>query len=313
MRAAVWSSGSRRGIGALLALPVVLCACFNPMIADGGFRCSAEGACPEGFQCEAETGLCKLHPASIVSGGDGGSGDGGKGDAADAGGKPACFEARQGCERSMGGICDPYCQAGCECGQKCSVNTAGEATCNPPSLPTLVGTLEACTIYSSGSPSQSDDCAPGHVCVEGETCSPRCFRFCRSDRDCDNAYCDRVVGHGTQRVCGLPNTDACTPLGVPSNVGCGPGMACYVSSTHSDHTLCDCPRSDGRIGSTCTAERDCNPGLACAYLLTVGKAQCLQVCELTKNGADCINGGNCRQYRGAAGDAPPHARWGFCY
>jgi len=305
-------------MGAVLALLVALCGCFNPKIADGGFSCAATGQCPEGFRCEQDTGLCKHHPSAIV-GGEGGAAGGGEdvggaGGSGGAGGGAPCFEPRQSCEPSENGVCDPYCRTGCgDCREKCSVNTTGALTCNQPMLAKLAGTLEACSIHASGSSSQADDCAPGHVCIEGQTCFPRCFRFCRSDQDCDNAYCDGVAGNGTQRVCGIANTDTCTPLGVPNNGGCGPGMACYVSSSHPEHTFCECPLGNGGVGTECTQERDCNPGLACAYILRAGKAQCQQVCELSRGGVECLNTGHCLQYAGASGGGAPHARWGFCY
>jgi hypothetical protein len=177
--------------------------------------------------------------------------------------------------------------------------------------PKLAGTLEACAVSNRGTPDQSDNCEPGNVCIEGESCFPRCFRLCDSDQGCVDAFCDRVAPSGA-KVCGVANVDTCSPLMVPRNSGCGVGMACYLSATHPDHTFCDCPLGNGTTGADCSRSRDCNPGLACAYILSLGRATCQQTCELAGGGSECVNGGNCRQYRGASGDEAPHPRWGFC-
>ena len=304
----------------VLYLAVSGAACFKPNIADGGFRCAASGTlCPDGFTCDLAAGLCRKLPFDGGAAGKGGIGgaagaDGAAG-AGGAGGGPSlpCFEPKPSCEPSDAGRCDPYCQSGCAgCRDKCSVSTSGDLTCNPPTSTQLVGTLQACSISSAGLPAQSDDCEPGSVCIGDEVCFARCFRFCRTDQDCDNASCSRDVGGG-QKACGIPYQDTCSPLMIPFNSGCGVvGMACYLSATHPEHTFCDCPVGYGTSGAVCTRSRDCNPGLACTYIPSVGKAQCMQVCELSKDGSECINGGVCRQYHGASGAEPAHARWGFC-
>jgi hypothetical protein len=313
---------SLSGIALVLVLVPALAApaCFKPNVQDGGFKC-ATGAtpCPDGFKCEVSTNLCKRNPS------DGGAGKGGKGGGAGGmggvagggeggtGGQTPCFDAMPNCEPSDAGICDPYCQSGCsDCHQKCSANTANELTCNTPTKSKLAGTLEACSISYRGTSMQADDCAQGNVCVDENVCFPRCFRFCRSDQDCDNSFCDRDVNG--QKTCGIPYVDTCTPLMVGLNAGCSSGLACYISATHSEHTFCDCPQGSGHIGDDCARSVDCSPGLACAYILVgVGKATCRQVCDLSKNGTDCgVNGTRCNPYQGASGNGTANARWGFC-
>ncbi len=291
-------------------------ACFKPAITDGGFQCAVGSRpCPDGFQCDRSLDLCKRHPSDGGAAGKGGSGAGvgGVSGTGGTGGQLPCFEPKQSCDPSDAGTCDPYCQSGCAgCREKCSVNTAGALTCNVPTKTTFAGLLRACAIDNKGLPDQTDDCEPGHVCIDTDVCFARCFRFCRSDQDCDNAFCDRTIAGG-RTVCSVPVVDTCSPLMVPGNTGCGIGMACYLSATHAEHTFCDCPGGNGTEGADCSRSRDCNPGLACAYVPTRGKSICQQVCELTRGGAECVNGGNCRQYSGASGAAAPHPLWGFCY
>src|SRR5690349_13274601 len=177
---------SLSGIALVLALVPALAApaCFKPNVQDGGFKCATGSTpCPDGFTCEVSTNLCKRNPS------DGGAGKGGKGGGAGgmggaaggAGGEGAmggeggvqtpCFDAMPNCEPSDAGICDPFCQSGCgDCHQKCSVSTASELTCNPPTKIKLAGTLEACSIAFRGSSMQADDCAQGSVCVDENVC-----------------------------------------------------------------------------------------------------------------------------------------------
>ncbi len=304
---------------ALLVAALAGAGCFKPKIAEGGFKCADGGVCPEGFQCDyAQGAVCVTHLS------DGGAGKGGKGGVGGTGGtggmagQPpvSCFDAKPDCEPSDAGICDPFCQSGCAgCRDKCSVNTLAALTCNEPTTTTLVGTLGACSVTNSGTDAQADDCAPGHVCLE-EECFPRCYRFCRSDNDCNNAGCDRTVAGSTQKACDVEFKDTCSPLPGSGNTGCGTGsIACYISSAHPDRTLCDCPFQAVGEGKDCKRSRDCIPGLACSYVMSQGKSQCLQVCDLNLavNGSDCINGGGCRVFRGALGTGTPHVRYGVCF
>jgi hypothetical protein len=231
--------------------------------------------------------------------------------------QPSCFDAKPDCAPADddGGICDPFCQTGCAgCREKCSVNTKAALTCNAVTSNNLKGVLDSCTISSAGLAAQADNCAPGSVCLE-EECGARCYQFCRSDQDCTNAPCDRRVADGGQKICDVP-FKSCTPLGGAANTGCvGSTMACYLSSTHSDQTVCDCPFNAGGANDDCTRSRDCNAGLACMFVPAAGKSICLKVCDLMMNGNDCPSGiaGSCRQYKGASGSGTAHTRFGVCF
>ena len=62
----------------------------------------------------------------------------------------ACFERAARLRRRDGGMCDPYCQTGCGCQEKCSVNTAGALTCNPPAAGQQRTLMQPCQIQSAG-------------------------------------------------------------------------------------------------------------------------------------------------------------------
>ena len=91
-----------------------------------------------------------------------------------------CFDAKPACDPSDAGICDPYCQTGCGCREKCSVNTAGTLTCNPLG-PDCAGILKGCVIQSSRFAVQTDNCGPGQVCIDNE-CGPALLPVLRRRR-----------------------------------------------------------------------------------------------------------------------------------
>src|SRR4051794_8602799 len=177
--------------------------CYKPNIKDGGLRCNLDAgigkSCPEGFRCDTSmsTPTCWRNP-------DGGvdrpfdAGDGGvdmqmmetKPEA------PVCFDARPDCTPRDGGLCDPYCQTGCACGTKCSLNTLGALTCNPPHPVVFPRTVmqDCMEPISAGTSSQTDNCGPGLVCVDQGCPFARCFQFCRGDDDCPTSACSRDLG-----------------------------------------------------------------------------------------------------------------------
>jgi hypothetical protein len=277
-------------LGALLAGV----GCFRPKILSGGYACPEGGPCPDSFICDPHSHLC----VSSIGGAGGTGGTQGTGGVAGKDGGPSdvavdrpCTGAIASCPQSDAGLCDPVCNTGChDCFDKCSVNTAGQLTCNPPTSGPLVGTFGQCSQVSSG-PDQTDNCAPGEFCYENAECGARCYRFCRVDQDCANgANCSRDAGGGN-KFCDMPPVD-CNPVKNAASQlkysGCvGPpnSLGCYLSST-SGRTLCDCEYAGGRFGDSCTHSRDCLAGLVC-YDPTGGTAQtalCFPVCRLPVDG-----------------------------
>jgi hypothetical protein len=163
-----------------------------------------------------------------------------------------------------------------------------------------------CTVLNQGLPTQADDCVAGSVCM-ADGCDYRCYKFCREDLDCDNAACDRSVGGGM--VCDVPFV-ACNPVGATS--GCAGATVCYLSSSHPDRTICDCPFAAAGENADCARSRDCIRGLACVDRGN-GRPICLRVCLLANDGADCPGGaGSCRPYRGAPAGST-NDTFGYCF
>ena len=306
----------RLGLMAALLAALTGVACFKPRIAEGGLTCAPGGVCPEGFVCDPNLGsVCVTHLSEAgVAGNGGAAGIGGAAGLGGMGGEPPCFEPKASCAAADAGLCDPFCQTGCSgCRVKCSVNTLGALTCNQHPGTVVKGPLESCNIISADQSEQTDTCAPGHVCIEAE-CNRRCYQFCRDNQDCANAACERQVGDGGHKVCDVP-FKACSPLIGSATVGCGGGtMACYLSSTHPDQTICDCPFGAAKEQEECQDSRDCIAGLACAS--RSGTKKCLRVCELAMGGRDCPTQepDSCHPYLGATGTGgTQHATYGYCY
>jgi hypothetical protein len=309
---------SRYGLAALAAVllnfPGVI-GCYNPTL-KGTFKCNPEYdkayQCPSGTTCMA--GFCVKNGTTLDGGVDkqvdakvdvsvdmstpdakvDASADGPPIDTA-----PMCITPVEGCTPDTTKMCDPACQTGCGCQQKCSVNTKGTLTCNAPAAGRPRGLLEACEPLFPGALNQTDICAPGLVCL-ADGCGARCYQFCKADKDCPSSVCSKDAGGG-QKVCDVPNA-TCDPVKAGGADGCGSSMdtlVCYVSSTVKDRTFCDCPFEAGAANSPCTLSRDCFAGLACVA------SQCRQVCNLTKGSTDCAPGQTCYKLNGSD-------KYGYC-
>jgi hypothetical protein len=293
--------------GLLCALLVTsLAGCYDPTIGPK-LRCNPNydptaGQCPMGYHCGGT--YCVKGPLTGDGGGDGGVDK----PAPHPDGPVDMVEAPMpdvqpdvpcvnvpiaGCAADTSKGCDPVCQSGCStCGQKCSSNTNGAPTCNVP-LPTRPkGLGEACAIASASSSAQTDDCAPGLVCVM-DTCASRCYKFCKSDMDCGASTCTRDAGGGV-KICDVQPV-TCNPIrtnGMPT--GCpGDAQGCYLSGTVKDRTFCDCEFKAGGTNAPCSVSRDCFPGLVCVDVGGTGSSFCRPVCGLAVGASDCVGGTTC--------------------
>jgi hypothetical protein len=291
------------GFGGPLILALALAAaqlgCYRPGIVDGGLRCNLEAgsgkaSCPEGFKCESSSGTCKRHPN-----------DGGPDvkpdvppDVPNDGPMDApveCLTPRANCTATPdAGLCDPYCQTGCGCLEKCSINTAGALTCNQLKGGQVRYNEDPCEVQAPGSQSQIDQCAPGLFCLEDNctsgTGNGRCHQFCRTDGECASAACNRDAGGGF-KFCDATFVD-CIPLPGSANAGCPAGgiLACWISTSDVSKTVCDCQFSAAlHEGDVCTRSRECFVGLVCAPN-PLGTKVCARVCRLGGPASDCPTG-----------------------
>jgi hypothetical protein len=295
--------------------------CFKPNIVDGGLKCNLEAGvgkapCPEGFKCEASSGTCKRHPsdAGVVDMKPDVPNVDAPDDRSDVGDTlPDCFMPRANCTATPdAGICDPFCQTGCGCLEKCSVNTAGAVTCNLLKSGQVRGIQQPCEVQAPGSPDQIDQCSPGLFCLEDSCTSGggggRCYQFCRGDNECDSAPCNRDAGGGF-KFCDVPFDD-CSPLPPPLNSGCpGTGLTCYIATSDVSKTLCDCQFSAAlRENDVCTRSRECFAGLVCVQD-QLGTNRCTRVCRLAAPSPGDCPVGTCRTL---TDNGKTNATFGFC-
>jgi len=202
----------------------------------------------------------------------------------------ACLDPMTPCTPGDAGMCDPVCNTGCsKCYQKCSVDTAGDLTCNQLSTTGKpAGILQLCGPFQSSSSdltTQSDNCQPGSACIAHNICGARCYQFCRKDADCQtNASCSIDAGGGNS-FCDVP-TMPCNPVqgaaSASATSGCPAGntlQSCYLSSD-TGKTVCDCYQVGVGKGQPCVHARDCFGGLTCTDPFGHGTKLCYKVCRL---------------------------------
>jgi hypothetical protein len=256
-------SGARRllATAALCALTAAA-ACYNPHVESGRLKCApTSGQCPDGFTCVGE--FC------VSNSGTGMGGTGGSSCANPI--VPLCTPVQ------TSDVCDPVCQTGCPCGQRCQLS-AGGLKCAAPAGGLTAGMV--CT-------PEADACAPGLTCLQ-EACGNdlgRCYRFCRDASVCSGTgVCGTPVllpdrSDSLQRVCDLGG-QACDPY---AGTGCvDPALRCYVLGP--TQRTCDCPSGvNAPAGASC-GYNDCAAGLACLQIGAGGANRCVKLCE---SAADC--------------------------
>lgn len=297
---------------------LLLTTCYNPNIENGKLQCGPNFKCPDGFICVGSACYDESSPPPTggrggmgATGGRGGTGGGGMG------GGGMCYGPAPACAVVSGGGCDPVCQAGCKCMEKCGVDgVTGMSACRAASPPFLK-LSESC----DASEASKDACQPGLICLREvrDVCGSHCYRFCRSDSDCSGgARCAIDVrfqmAAPTYRVC-TPPQESCAPWGAArcvSGMRPTPAFGCYIlSSAARDATVCDCagtkPLWMPGSTETCTFEHECQPGLECIKL-GAEPGRCRRVClqgAMTVMTGGCPVGGSCRPLEGST-------KYGFC-
>ncbi len=302
-------------LSVLVANLVASGGCYKPHIVSGGLLCAMPGdLCPDDFTCDTSKnphvcvssggGAGGATGGTQAIGGKGGGGAGGMAGAKGSGGKggiggsagAACLAPVSNCTTTFdGGACDPVCNVGCAaCDKKCSVNSAGARTCNQLSPKgKTIGLFDFCdpSMVGSDPATQSDNCQPGTACIKPNACSPRCYKFCRTNADCPTGSTCTMDAGGGSLFCTVP-VSQCDPVNgvasVTGHSGCAsPNNSCYLSEQNAT-TFCDCYSGPGvGPGLPCTHSTDCFGGLVCAELRSNGK-KCARVCRLPSpdGGAD---------------------------
>jgi hypothetical protein len=218
-----------------------------------------------------------------------------------------------GCQAPPRQGCDPVCQSGCACNERCRLE-GGNTVCRQQDAP-FIGYYDSCD-------PKADTCRPGTICLQESqdhaACGSHCYRHCRSDSDCPNAKCTIDVQFGSaatsSKVCSPP-MDGCNPFGPARCTNTTgrpyPTFACYVmSSNYPDIPICDCAGTTP-AGMQCTYEHECEPGAECVLL---GMARtCRRVCKVgLPLGTLPINGG-CPMLMPTCTAFPGGTQFGYCH
>lgn len=262
--------------------------CFAPKIESGNLHCApTDNACPDGFICSAGFCVTKVDAAASDLHADGATSDvvdAASGDKpADAATCPNPVAALCSPAAGVTGICDPVCQTGCPCGERCTVSGAG-AVC-------AAQTTAGAKMLGQVCMPSTDDCAPGLACLR-EGCGSnlgRCYRFCRDASMCSSGVaCATQVNSSNDMALGQLACDlaeqTCDPI---AGTGCpDPALSCFV--TTAGQTVCDCPGRARREGDSCRGYDDCALGLACL------QSACVRLCRSTSDCSTCTVLGSIR-------------------
>lgn len=210
------------------------------------------------------------------------------------------------------GSCDPTCQVGCSCGQRCTVNEAGKF-CEP--LPVNAVKSVGASCGGDGETVLFDDCSPGSVCLNEATaaCGKHCYRFCRTNADCaDQARCVMLKEGSTFSYCEPPPAN-CSPIF--GEGGCNradrpsPAFGCVLAGAdRPNDAICDCAGTVEE-NAVCTYEGECKAGLSCILNDVANMTGlCRRICPLRQEAISkliCGAGRQCVAYANSV-------RWGTC-
>jgi hypothetical protein len=267
---------------------LLLATCYRPEIKDARLQCSPDGQCPGNFKCQ--NGVCVYQDPSTGGG--------------TCSNPEAPYGPFENCkmETAAGAVCDPVCQSGCGCKQRCTVTLTQGAQCVKQVAP-FDSSYQRCD-------TNKDRCEPGQIClgpaaeIQNDECGGRCYRFCRIDTDCKgsgqcNVELAQNAGVPAYKVCSPP-PEMCSPLGAgtckdTSQFPSG-SYGCYLLGTQ---TICDCAGTR-QPDATCDSEQDlhtCIPGYECI----MGK--CRRLCTAITAISLCGSGQMCKQW---------NSRFGYC-
>ena len=260
----------------LASASLLVVACYNPNIAQGGFQCGAKNACPQNFHCASDNRCYR--------------GDAGPTDAGVACESPPPTPS---CSIDAGSdqTCNPGCQRGCACGW-CAISGNNTVSCSTAKQgKTALG--QVCDPTATTNP-----CKPGLFCQPECGSVGRCLQVCNANHECNTtdagtSTCSLTASGTTFRLCTLPN---CDPF---KDTGCPTGSACYA--IFPSQTFCSCAGTKA-AGATCVNTDDCQPGYTC--IGGASGSHCAQLCNNTTN-ADCASDGG-------SATCTVEGQFGFC-
>ncbi len=247
--------------------------CFRPKVLSGRYACGDAGACPDNYICDPSTNLC----VGSIGGAGGKGGTGGKGG---AGGKDAgppdvppdrpCIGAIASCPQSDAGLCDPVCNTGCgDCFEKCSVNTAGDLTCNAPTAASVGIFGQCCAQVTRAKIKRITVPRPEFCFTNGNECEVAAISFAERVQIAPTAQVVRVTPEAaTSSVTRLPQIaiPSRARLRAKNTTGAWghPTPSVVTFRRHRVRQSATAKFAGGRWSSTIAIRsRDCLPGLVC--------------------------------------------------
>jgi hypothetical protein len=229
---------------------------------------------------------------------------------ADAEGAGPCFEPLACSPRAAdaGPACDPVCQQGCGCRQRCSL-LYGET------VPTCRSVGPAPIALGQDCNARSDQCVRGSVCLGEQRmeCGAHCYRYCRTNADCETgSLCIGGIEwdgkKSDQSIC--TPAEACDPTGgdcVRADRQSG-AFACYrLSPDLPDETMCECAGTKAE-NDLCMGQHDCQRGFECVRLVDEADGRCRKLCKLADR--ECRGGLACYGFTSPGGVMSK--LYGFC-
>jgi hypothetical protein len=233
-------------------------------------------------------------PDATGNGGNSTGGSGGKGGSGGAGGTST----------STAGICDPFTNAGCDSGKKCTALQTGSTL--TLGCGTKGGGAEnaSCTQTAPAGTQTGDDCGDGLACFGAPaTCHRMCLATGTANGCPGTEICSlEAPGLSTVKFCRA--TVSCLPL---EQTGCASGEACYFSATGA---LC-AQAGATNPGGNCASANDCARGSTCLMVGSTGT--CSSFCSTASGGTPvCSGAGTGGSTCAALGGPSDEANLGSC-
>ena len=225
--------------------------------------------------------------ASAKVGAEGPRPDGGTGDTASvADGKDTSEPSGKDDGATSYGLCDPFSNAPCAGGQKCSTLRNGSTLAPGCASKGSKGEGDSCTPVPISGPQTGDDCAEGLACFALPLQNPACHRICAlngPDTCPGTEICTLKVSNLAE--IGLAFCQPTIPCQALEQTGCPADQACYYEQKGA---IC-APLGSAPSGSSCASANDCAKGSTC--LRINGAGTCFSFCSTASGGTPSCSGG----------------------